>query len=141
MQVNATAAIDPEGTLNPQNQPQQEGGTSETEAGGTTNTGEGNQPQSAIERIPKDKNGNPLYEQATPEDTYDALVEQVGENTAKVLAKKQIDTAIKALEKLNKKIVLIDGQELARYMIEYNVGVSTKQVYEVKKIDLDYFEE
>ena len=45
------------------------------------------------------------------------------------------------VEKLNKKIVLIDGQELARYMIEYNVGVSTKQVYEVKKIDLDYFEE
>lgn len=45
------------------------------------------------------------------------------------------------VEKLNKKIVLIDGQELARYMIEYNVGVSTKQVYEVKRIDSDYFEE
>lgn len=42
---------------------------------------------------------------------------------------------------LNKKIVLIDGKELARYMIEYNVGVSTKQVYEVKRIDSDYFEE
>lgn len=45
------------------------------------------------------------------------------------------------VEKLNKKIVLIDGQELARYMIEYNVGVSTKQVYEVKRIDSDYFDE
>lgn len=45
------------------------------------------------------------------------------------------------VEKLNKKIVLINGQELARYMIEYNVGVSTKQLYEVKKIDSDYFEE
>ena len=33
------------------------------------------------------------------------------------------------------------SQELARYMIEYNVGVSTKQVYEVKRIDSDYFEE
>ena len=42
---------------------------------------------------------------------------------------------------LNKKIVLIDGQELARYMIEYNVGVSIKQVYEIKRIDSDYFEE
>lgn len=42
---------------------------------------------------------------------------------------------------LHQKIVLIDGQELARYMIEYNVGVSTKRVYEVKKIDTDYFEE
>lgn len=45
------------------------------------------------------------------------------------------------VDKLNKKIVLIDGQELARYMIEYNVGVSTKQVYEIKRIDSDYFEE
>ena len=42
---------------------------------------------------------------------------------------------------LNQKIVLIDGQELARYMMEYNVGVSVKKVYEVKRIDTDYFEE
>ncbi len=45
------------------------------------------------------------------------------------------------VDKLSKKIVLIDGQELARYMIEYNVGVSTKHVYEVKRIDSDYFDE
>lgn len=46
------------------------------------------------------------------------------------------------VDKLNsKKIVLIDGQELAQFMIEYNVGVSTKQVYEIKRIDSDYFEE
>lgn len=45
------------------------------------------------------------------------------------------------VDRLSKKIVLIDGQELARYMIEYNVGVSTKCVYEVKRIDSDYFEE
>lgn len=42
---------------------------------------------------------------------------------------------------LSKKIVLIDGKELANYMIEYGVGVSTKKKYEVKKIDSDYFEE
>lgn len=42
---------------------------------------------------------------------------------------------------LNKKIVLIDGKELARYMIEYNVGVSVKAIYEVKRLDTDYFEE
>ena len=42
---------------------------------------------------------------------------------------------------LHQKIVLIDGQELARYMIEYNVGVSIKKTYEVKRIDTDYFEE
>ena len=46
-----------------------------------------------------------------------------------------------AEEKASKKIVLIDGQELARYMIEYNVGVSLKRVYEVKRIDSDYFED
>lgn len=45
------------------------------------------------------------------------------------------------VEKLNKKIVLIDGQELARYMIEFNVGVSTRKTYEVKRLDTDYFEE
>ena len=42
---------------------------------------------------------------------------------------------------LHQKIVLIDGSELAKYMIEYNVGVSIKKVYEVKRIDNDYFEE
>ena len=42
---------------------------------------------------------------------------------------------------IQQKIVLIDGQELAKYMIEYNVGVSIKKVYEVKRIDNDYFEE
>lgn len=41
----------------------------------------------------------------------------------------------------SKKIVLIDGKTLADYMIEYNVGVSEKKVYEVKKLDSDYFEE
>ena len=42
---------------------------------------------------------------------------------------------------LHQKIVLIDGSELAKYMIEYNVGVSVKKVYEVKRIDTDYFDE
>lgn len=42
---------------------------------------------------------------------------------------------------LHQKIVLIDGQELAKFMIEYNVGVSTKKIYEVKRLDSDYFEE
>ena len=46
-----------------------------------------------------------------------------------------------AEEKASKKIVLIDGRELARYMIEYNVGVSLKRAYEVKRIDSDYFED
>lgn len=39
------------------------------------------------------------------------------------------------------KIVLIDGYKLAQLMIDYNLGVATQHVYEVKKMDSDYFEE
>ena len=42
---------------------------------------------------------------------------------------------------IESKIVLIDGRELAELMIDYGVGVSTGRVYEVKRIDYDYFEE
>jgi restriction system protein len=40
---------------------------------------------------------------------------------------------------IESKIVLIDGQELARLMIDHQVGVSTVATYELKKIDSDYF--
>lgn len=39
------------------------------------------------------------------------------------------------------KIIMIDGIQLAELMIEYNVGVSNQQIYEIKKIDGDYFGE
>ena len=39
----------------------------------------------------------------------------------------------------NKKIVLIDGNQLSKLMIDFNVGVSLETVYEIKKIDSDYF--
>jgi restriction system protein len=42
---------------------------------------------------------------------------------------------------LDIKVVLIDGVELARLMVENNLGVSIKQVYEVKQLDSDYFTE
>ena len=42
---------------------------------------------------------------------------------------------------LDIKVVLIDGEELARLMVENNLGVSVKQVYEVKQLDSDYFSE
>ena len=37
------------------------------------------------------------------------------------------------------KIVLIDGNQLAKFMIDFNVGVSLETMYEIKKIDSDYF--
>jgi len=43
------------------------------------------------------------------------------------------------VSKIDSKIILIDGITLAHLMIEYNVGVSTVDVYEIKKIDSDYF--
>jgi len=42
---------------------------------------------------------------------------------------------------LDIKVVLIDGQELARLMVENNLGCSVKQVFEVKQLDSDYFVE
>ncbi len=37
-------------------------------------------------------------------------------------------------------IILVDGEMLAKLMIEYDVGVSKVKSYDVKKIDSDYFE-
>jgi restriction endonuclease Mrr len=37
------------------------------------------------------------------------------------------------------KIVLIDGEQLAQYMIDFNLGVSPISFYETKKLDSDYF--
>lgn len=39
----------------------------------------------------------------------------------------------------NKKIILIDGYKLTKLMVEFNVGISTEVIYEIKKIDSDYF--
>lgn len=39
------------------------------------------------------------------------------------------------------KIVLIDGEHLAQLMIDYNLGVASQRIYEVKRLDSDYFEE
>lgn len=40
----------------------------------------------------------------------------------------------------NIKIVLIDGTQLCEYMIDYNIGVTTASVFEVKRVDIDFFE-
>ena len=48
-------------------------------------------------------------------------------------------TGARNYKALGAKIVLIDGLELCHYMIEYNLGVSVKETYEIKKIDTDFF--
>jgi restriction system protein len=43
--------------------------------------------------------------------------------------------------RIEKKIVLIDGEQLAQLMIDFGVGVTEIDTYQVKKLDRDYFEE
>lgn len=40
-----------------------------------------------------------------------------------------------------KNIILIDGTRLAMLMIEHDVGVSTEKIYQIKRIDSDFFPE
>ena len=47
----------------------------------------------------------------------------------------------KALDAAKKNMIirLIDGDELAKLMIEHNVGVKTKETIRIKAVDMDYF--
>jgi len=49
------------------------------------------------------------------------------------------DTAKEFAGNIDSKTILIDGQQLAQYMIDFGVGVATDAVYEVKRLDSDYF--
>ena len=40
-----------------------------------------------------------------------------------------------------KRIVLIDGEELARLMVEHNIGVRIRERHAIKRIDEDYFDQ
>lgn len=49
--------------------------------------------------------------------------------------------AIDYASRIDTKVVLIDGQQLANLMMDFDVGVSVAASYIVKRIDSDYFEE
>ncbi len=49
--------------------------------------------------------------------------------------------ALEYVSHLENKIVLIDGYMLAGLMIDFNVGITPIEIYETKKIDMDYFEQ
>ena len=38
------------------------------------------------------------------------------------------------------RIILIDGHQLCKYMLQFGLGVTTKEIIEIKSIDSDYFE-
>ena len=46
-----------------------------------------------------------------------------------------------AAKQLNIKIILVNGEQLAKLMIEYDLGVSAVATYTVKRIDTDFFNE
>lgn len=47
--------------------------------------------------------------------------------------------AIETAQYLSKRIVLIDGDQLSKLMIRYNVGCRVEETLEIKKVDEDYF--
>jgi restriction system protein len=49
--------------------------------------------------------------------------------------------ALDYVSRIEVKVVLIDGSQLASLMIEHDVGVVTRAVYEVKRVDEDFFTE
>jgi restriction system protein len=49
------------------------------------------------------------------------------------------DDAESYAEKIDHRVILIDGLDLVNYMIDFNIGVSTTAKYEIKKVDSDYF--
>jgi len=49
------------------------------------------------------------------------------------------DPARNFVSNIETKVVLIDGERLADLMIDHGVGVTTEEVYEIKRIDSDYF--
>ncbi len=45
------------------------------------------------------------------------------------------------VEKIQRKIVLVDGSTLAGLMIDHDIGVSPYRSFVLKRLDSDYFEE
>lgn len=45
------------------------------------------------------------------------------------------------IKKIENKIILIDGDMLTKLMIDHNIGVSPLSLYEIKRMDMDYFTE
>lgn len=50
-------------------------------------------------------------------------------------------TAAEYAQRVPQRIILIDGATLTRLMVQYNVGVRSERTVELKRMDLDYFEE
>jgi restriction system protein len=47
--------------------------------------------------------------------------------------------AVEYATRIDSEIVLIDGDQLAEFMIDHGIGVTPVASYEIKRIDIDYF--
>jgi restriction system protein len=70
-----------------------------------------------------------------------ALEEQKARRGVLITTSNFSQEAQKYVGRIEKRIVLIDGEQLTQLMIDYNVGIAEEQAYVVKRIDLDYFGE
>ncbi|NJL06248.1 MAG: restriction endonuclease [Chloroflexaceae bacterium] len=69
-----------------------------------------------------------------------ALVGQQAQKGVFITTSKFSQLARDYVEKITQKIILIDGEELAAFMVDYDVGVTPAETFVIKKPDLDYFE-
>lgn len=70
-----------------------------------------------------------------------ALISQGAKKGVFITTGKFSREAIEFNPKVDVRLVLIDGNQLTSYMIEYGLGVKPQQTFVVHKIDVDYFEE
>lgn len=94
--------------------------------------------QSAIERIPKDEKGQPIYEQAYPDTAWDALLEQTNgdEVTAQEVANDMVadkEAALKKLEKQKPKSGTTPAEKIA-------ARLEQKRIIEQAQADLNQWQ-
>ena len=58
-----------------------------------------------------------------------------------ITTSKFTNDAIDYVSKVDSKVVLIDGEQLADFMIDFHIGVSPVATYEIQRLDSDYFVE
>lgn len=56
-----------------------------------------------------------------------------------ITTSKFTNDAIDYVSKVDSRVVLIDGDQLAELMIDFHIGVSVSKTYEIQRLDSDYF--
>jgi restriction system protein len=74
-------------------------------------------------------------------DFVGALVSKKATKGVFLTTSKFTTDAIDFIKDVPQRVVLIDGARLTSLMIEYNLGVSVVETYQLKKIDTDFFDE